>query len=243
MSWHRGPMCAFDLETTGVDVETDRVVTASIVHIQPGFSPEVVTHVINPGIPVPEAAAAVHGYTTDRVQAEGGDPVELLELVVDELAVTLAQGTPVVGMNLVFDTTILDRDCRRNGVTPLSDRCHIAPVVDVRVLDKQVDRYRKGGRKLTDLCHTYDVRIDGAHDSAHDALAAARVAWRIAQKHPEIGAMTLPELHTAQIGWASEQATSFTAYLDRSGKPSHGVYPDWPIRLAPAPVEQTSLTG
>jgi hypothetical protein len=102
-------------------------------------------------------------------------------------------GCPVVGFNLCYDLTLLDRELRRHGRPPLEP----GYVIDAFVLDKHVS-YRRGPRKLVDQCQHYGVRIDGAHDAAADALAAARVAWRIAQRYPTVSGKTLPELHDAQ---------------------------------------------
>lgn len=228
--WHTGPMVGFDTETTGIDVEQDRIVTASLVHIRPGQPVERDAHMVAVDIDIPEQATAVHGITTDRARATGRPAADVLAEVVDVLDVTLTAGTPVVTMNGVYDLTILDRECRRWGVRPLSDRVPVAPVIDVRVLDKVVDRYRKGGRKLTDLCATYQVRIEEAHDSTWDALAACRVAWRICQRNPQIAGMDLHDLHRAQIGWHAEQQQSFAAYRRRIGQPVSDTDGAWPLR-------------
>jgi DNA polymerase-3 subunit epsilon len=59
--WHKASMIGFDLETTGVNVEQDRIITACLALIRPGHDTEVRSTVINPGIPVPDEAANVHG--------------------------------------------------------------------------------------------------------------------------------------------------------------------------------------
>jgi len=213
--WHTGPMVAADTETTGIAVETDRVVTAALIRID-GPTVEPLSWLINPGVDIPEAATAVHGITTERARADGKPPADCRDQVAGELALALTRGVPIVGMNVPYDLTLLDLDCRRHGVPTVEDRLDgrpLAPVIDVMVLDKAVDRYRRGGRKLTDLCAHYRVRIDGAHDSSHDALAAARVAWAIATRYPQIAAMDLADLHAAQVSWAAEQADSFRRYL------------------------------
>lgn len=108
---------------------------------------------------------------------------------------------------------------------------------DIRTLDKIVDRYRKGSRKLADACTHYGVRIDGAHDASHDALAAARILYKIASGSPGLAAMPLPDLHQMQVRAKAEQAASFRAYLKRQGDPADGVRGEWPI--IPASTEET----
>lgn len=188
--WFASPMFGLDFETTGVDVEQDRIVTAALVEIGPdGAKPS--HFVIDPGIEVPEAAAHIHGWTTDRVRAEGGKPVELLEVVAECLAQSMRAGVPTVGMNLSYDFTILDRELRRYGLVTLPERLGgpIRPVVDVYVLDKQIS-WRKGSRKLVDMAAHYGVELgDGAHDAVADTLAAARIAYKIGRGDERVGSM------------------------------------------------------
>jgi DNA polymerase III subunit epsilon len=242
VSFHLGSMVAYDCETTGVDVEHDRIVTAALVTITPGEAPDVWSTVINPGVPVPDAAAEVHGWTTERVQVEGKDSAGELEWIAQALTAAFGKGTPVVIANAPFDLTILDRELRRHNLPTLDDRLNglpLAPVIDVMCVDKALDRYRKGGRKLVDLCGHYGVRIDDAHQAAADATAAARVAYRLGQRgqqaladpltvadmygdrrYPKelarawqtFGQMSLPELHVAQVGWYRDQAEGLAQF-------------------------------
>jgi DNA polymerase III subunit epsilon len=236
--WHKASMIGFDLETSGVNLETDRIVTACVALIRPDVDVEVRATVVNPGIAVPDEAAKIHGYTTERVQAEGKDPATEIDWVTADLASAIKAGIPIVGMNCVFDLTILDREARRLGLPTLEDRIGgpVTPVVDVYTIDRALDRYRRGSRKLTNLCEHYGVRLDGAHDATFDALAAARVAWRIGQRshmapaelralyadrrYPDrivkdwlaFSQLTLEQLHTAQVSWFAEQAEGLTQW-------------------------------
>ena len=73
--WHRGRLVAFDLETTGVDVETARIVTAAVVRIDVAARTSHPTEwLVDPGIEIPAEASAIHGVTTERARAEGVDP-------------------------------------------------------------------------------------------------------------------------------------------------------------------------
>jgi DNA polymerase-3 subunit epsilon len=127
-----------------------------------------------------------------------------------------------------YDLTVITRELARHAISPL----RIGYVVDPFVLDKQVDKYRKGKRTLTALCDVYRCRIDGAHDSAHDALAAARVAYRIAQLFPaSIGRAELEELHRLQIIWFAEQAAGLEAHF-RKTDPNARCSREWPVRTA-----------
>lgn len=237
MTWFDGSRwCAFDTETTGKDPHEARLVTACVAFVGGGEPPEVMSWVADAGVDVPDEAAQVHGYTTDRVQAEGKPLVDVLPDVVGHLTAATAAGIPLVAFNAAYDNTVLDRETRRLGLVPFADTLTHAVVLDPLVIDKRVDRYRKGSRKLADCCTHYQVVLDGAHDAAYDALAAARVLYRIGQRatmptrkvralyadrrYPDsvarmfadLGGMTAAELHTAQVGWYAEQAVGLATY-------------------------------
>lgn len=231
--WFNGRLCGFDLESTGVDVEVDRIVTACVVQCGGGHPTESGTWLADPGVEIPEGAAAVHGITTEQARAEGLPAAEVVEQVVAALAEVVLAGVPLVAMNAAFDLTMLDREARRHGVQPLVDTVgDDLRVIDPRVLDKKIDRYRRGGRKLEDLCRTYQVRLDGAHSADADAIAACRVAWRIGQKEPSIGSASLDFLHEKQIDWAREQAEGLADYFRRTPGKEHQsdtVRTEWPL--------------
>lgn len=231
MSWHLGRLCGFDLETTGTDPDTDRVVTSCVVQVGGGRDTDLTTWLANPGVDIPDGAAAVHGVTTERARAEGRPAAEVVAEVADALASAVADGVPVVAMNARFDLTMLDRECSRYGVPSLFGRGLNPIVIDPLVLDKQVDRYRRGGRKLSDLCAHYRVALESAHTAEADAVAACRVAWRIAEVYKALQGISLGELHSAQVGWARQQAESLAEYFARTSGPEKAasVRPEWPF--------------
>lgn len=228
MTWTSRPIVAFDLETTGVDPEQDRIVSASTVRMVRGEQPEVTTLLVNPGIPIPASASAIHGIT-DADVADALVAAEAVRRIVAVLAQCVEDGTPVVGMNLAYDLTMLDRECRRNGVEGLDhDRL---TAVDALILDKQVDRFRPGGRRLDDLCRHYGVELSNAHSSAADALASANVAIAIVERSPRIAKLEPRDLHRWQIRWAAEQAESFRSWLQRRGDArAADIDGSWPLR-------------
>lgn len=72
MSWISGPLLAFDLETTGTDVETDRIVTAAVVRLEADGSVSAeLTWLLDPGVAIPEQASAIHGISTERAREHG----------------------------------------------------------------------------------------------------------------------------------------------------------------------------
>ncbi|MFD4138324.1 MULTISPECIES: 3'-5' exonuclease [unclassified Streptomyces] len=231
--WFDGPLAAFDTETTGVDVEEDRIVSAAVVvQDTPGGRPRVTRWLVNPGVPVPPGATEVHGLTDDHLQRNGRWPAPVMEEVARSLAEHCAAARPLVVMNAPFDLTILDRELRRHRASSLGRYLQNSPlcVLDPRVLDKHLDRYRKGRRTLTDLCAHYEVVLDGAHDAAADAAAALEVVRAVGRRFASrLERLSPAELHTLQAVWHAAQARGLQAWFARSGTPEV-VDPAWPLR-------------
>jgi DNA polymerase-3 subunit epsilon len=232
MTWHGEPLVAFDLETTGTDIERDRIVTAALVRLEPdGRVGEERTWLLDPGISIPEQASAIHGISTARARAHGVAAAPAVEEITEAVAGVFRSGIPLVVMNARYDLSLLDRECRRYGIEPLSARLGVepAPVIDPLVLDKHADQYRKGRRTLQALCAHYGVELEDAHNARADAVAAARAARRMGERHPSIGAVSLTDLHELQVRAAAEQSASFQSYLRRTSDPSAYIEPAWPL--------------
>ncbi|MFJ4900104.1 3'-5' exonuclease [Streptomyces sp. NPDC088727] len=231
--WYEGPLAAFDTETTGVDVEGDRIVSAAlVVQDSAGGRMRVTRWLVNPGVPVPAGATEIHGLTDDHLQRNGRWPAPVVEEIARALAEQSAAGRPLVVMNAPFDLTLLDRELKRHRASSLAGYLGNASlcVLDPRVLDKHLDRYRKGRRTLTDLCELYGVVLDGAHDAAADASASLELVRAVARRFAtRLERLTPAELHTLQAGWHAAQARGLQAWFTKSGTPET-VDPAWPLR-------------
>jgi DNA polymerase-3 subunit epsilon len=231
----------FDTETTGPDPEQDRIVTAALVVRGGGKPDQVFTWLINPGVDIPAEATEVHGITTEKAQADGADPKVALEEIADMLARTLTYGMPVVAFNLSFDWTILDRDLRRNGLPTMEERLAGQPMpalIDPHVLDKQVDRYRKGSgmRKLQPTADVYGVTITDWHTAEADALAALLIAEAQFERHPWLAQLGAVGLFGAQWAWRAEQQAGLQEWFrtkatpEKGGDPNKVIDGSWPLR-------------
>nr|WP_236571189.1 exonuclease domain-containing protein [Microbacterium hydrocarbonoxydans] len=218
----------FDLETTGVDVETDRIVSAH-VGLLDGEGREIVskTWLVDPGVAIPEGATAIHGITTEHARQNGRPTVFAVAEIVAALRSLLMQGVPVVAYNASYDFSLLAQEARRCGIAPLVDP---QPIIDPLVIDKAYDRYRPGKRTLAVVAALYAVSLEAAHDASADAVAAGRIAQALARQFalPE----SLTDLHTRQIGWARSQAASLTEYFISVGRldPEERLDGSWPVR-------------
>ena len=232
MAWYQEPLIGFDLETTGTDIETDRIVTAAVVRLEPdGAVSAERTWLLDPGVAIPEQASQIHGISTRHAREHGVSASSAIEEITQAVAEVLHSGTPLVVMNARYDLSLLDRECQRYGLQSLSERLGVlpSPVIDPLVIDKHVDRYRKGKRALHALCAHYGVSLEDAHNAKADAVAAARVVRRMGEKHQPVGAMALADLHDLQIRAAAAQSASLQAYLRRTTNPTAVVEPAWPV--------------
>jgi DNA polymerase-3 subunit epsilon len=181
---------------------------------------------------VPAEATAVHGLTEEHLQHNGRWPAPVMYEIAQALAEQAHAGRPLVVMNAPFDLTMLDRELRRHRASALGRWFESAPlsVLDPRVLDKHLDRYRKGRRTLTDLCAHYGVALEGAHDAAADAVAALEVTRAVGRRFASRLERLAPgELHTLQAVWHAAQARGLQAWFARSGV-DEAVDPAWPLR-------------
>jgi DNA polymerase-3 subunit epsilon len=217
----------FDLETTGIDTETSRIVSAYVGVVDAEGQPKGVSWLADPGVEIPAGASAVHGITTERAQSEGRPAAEVVAEIVAVIRALLDQEVPLVVYNAAYDLTLLNRECLRYGIRPLTDP---TPVVDPLVIDRAMDRYRKGKRTLEAAAEFYGVELMDAHDAEADAVAAGRVAQAIARKYSDTLGDDVVMVHTNQVSWAADSASSFQEYMRRTKDPDFVADGLWPER-------------
>ena len=240
MSWHAGRLAAFDIETTGTDTENDRIVTAAVSVVGGGEATISTNWLVDPGIPIPAEATAVHRITNEQARGEGLPADQAVFEITEHLAELVMAGIPIIAFNARFDLTILDREARRYGQETLCDLIggpEALLVVDPYVLDKNFNKFRKGRRTLSILCESYGIPLDDAHAADADALAAARLAWKLCHTQAELQAYDLAGLHLAQVAWALEQAESLQEYFATQGRPER-IEGQWPMVEYAAVIEQ-----
>ena len=232
----------WDTETTGPNPVEDRIVTAAIV-VRGGGHPDITySYLLDPGVPIPAEATAVHGVTTEQAQSEGWEPKAALEEIASLLAQAIAYGMPVVAFNQSFDWSILHYDLERHGLATVLDRVGAGPLplVDPHVIDKQCDRYVKGSgqRKLKPTAGRYGVELADWHTAEADTLAALLIAEAQFARYPQLDAMGPQQLYAAQKAWRAEQSADLQQYFrtapaDRGGDPNKVIDGSWPLIPAP----------
>lgn len=257
MSWHTSRLLALDTESTGVDVDTARIVTAAAIHVGGGQTTDTTSWLSDvDGEDIPAAATAIHGVDTAAAHADGTPAGEVVEELLAVLTGAVAARTPVVGHNVVYDLTLIDREARRHHGHGLDGAFDLEQlrVIDTRVLDQQVLPRRRrvspkqGPRQLITLAQVYNLGWDpkAAHGSTYDALMAARIAYRIGslvqmprearpefefgrfQQFDQLAGLDLDGLHAAQVVWAAEQAAGLEQFF-REKDPAAYVERAWPL--------------
>lgn len=222
--WSRGPLLGFDTETTGLDVESDRIVTAALVLRSPGGGSTVWTWLLATGVEIPAEATAIHGITTAHARMHGREPLGALEEIAAILVAQVRDGVPLVAYNASFDLTLLDVELARHGLPTVPQRLGrpVSPVLDPLVLDRWLDGTRAGKRRLGDLCALYGIEGDGdLHTADVDVLATLDVLDAQLAAHPHLRSVALDALHAAQSGahraWAERVNAERAAEAD--GRP------------------------
>lgn len=154
------PLVVFDLETTGLDTETDRIVEISLVQLAAAGDVETWTQIVNPGVSIPPDASRVHGIT-DAMVADARP----FAAFAPELALRL-NGMPLVGYNgASFDVPLLAAEMERAGVafTP-------GPVIDPMLIWKKLE-----GRSLAAALHRFaGEQLEEAHSAEADTIACLK---------------------------------------------------------------------
>ncbi|MEO7082588.1 MAG: 3'-5' exonuclease, partial [Flavobacteriales bacterium] len=149
------PLAVFDLETTGIRIGHDRIVQIGIVRMMPDGTREKWQSLVNPEMPIPAEASAVHGIT----DADVSDAPVLAELA-EELLQQL-QGCDLCGFNVLrFDLPFLSEELYRVGVAWDNS--------SLRVIDALRIFHHFERRDLTAAARFY---LDRDHSGAHNALA------------------------------------------------------------------------
>lgn len=215
--WFQGEWLGFDTETTGVNPERDRIATASLIRRADGQN-QVRNWVVNPGVPMPPGASAVNGLTDAYLEEHGEQPAVALDEIACELADAMGRGIPAVGFNVSFDFGILENELMRYQLPTIRQRLggKLVPIIDPLVLDRALDRYRKGKRKLASVCEAYKLGTDcDFHQADSDVAATLDLLEAIIRRFPQLQQMDLTQLHEFQVESYRVWAENFNAFMSQ----------------------------
>lgn len=159
----RKPIVFFDLETTGVDITHDRIVEISLIKVMPSGEEIEKTRRVNPGIPIPPEATAVH-HITDADVAEEPTFRQIAKSLAAELT-----GCDLAGFNSNrFDIPMLDQEFQRAGVK--------FDFSKARLVDVQTIFHKKEQRTLVAAYRFYCGKdLEQAHSANADTRATLEV--------------------------------------------------------------------
>src|SRR4026209_2189877 len=169
------PIASIDLETTGVNPGTDRIVEIGILKVLPDGTRNVKRKLINPEIPIPKTASDVHGITDEMVQN-----APTFKQVAHELKQML-DGCDIAGYNSNrFDIPLMMEEFLRAQVEfDMKGR----KLVDVQKIFHQMDQ-----RTLSAAYRFYcNKNLDGAHSAEVDATATHEILIAQIEKYPTLG--------------------------------------------------------
>ena len=168
------PIVFFDLETTGINIGTDKIVEISILKVFPNGNKESKTWLVNPEIEIPKNASDIHGITNEKVVTEPTFK-ELASKVSEMIA-----GCDLAGFNSNrFDIPLLAEELMRAGIDfDMNDR---------KAIDVQVIFHKKEQRTLSAGYQFYcGKELEGAHGAEADTNATYEILLAQLDKYEDI---------------------------------------------------------
>ena len=169
------PICFLDLETTGINVSTDKIVEIALVKISADGSKIVKRKLINPEMPIPKASSDIHGITDDMVK-----DAPTFKQVANEVK-QFIEGADLAGYNSNrFDIPMLNEEFLRAGVP--------VDIESRKLLDVQKVFHMMEQRTLTAAYKFYcHKNLEDAHSAEADAVATWEILEAQLEKYPQIG--------------------------------------------------------
>lgn len=197
--WAAGRIAVIDFETTGLSPETDRIVEIGIACFDNGALSHLKHWLVNPGMPIPEQARAVHGIGDTEV---AGAPT--FEQIAVELVECLKGHVPVA-YNAAFDRAFLHAELERAGFDIRGPELAPACAAGVEWIDPLVwtrELYRDdSSRKLSDIAARLGIALERAHRAASDAETTGRIVLALVDRMPA----TYAEIIGLQVQYAARQ--------------------------------------
>ncbi len=168
------PLCVFDLETTGINVGKDRIVEICILKVNPDASRESKTWRINPEMPIPKEASAVHGIFDEDVKD----------------APTFKEISPKI-MEMISKCDLGGFNSNRFDVPLLAEELLRAELdfdlSKFRLVDAQTIYHKMEPRNLSAAYRFYcDRTLENAHSAEADVMATFEVLDAQVGKYTEL---------------------------------------------------------
>jgi len=176
----RLPVMVLDTETTGLDVNRDRVVSIGGVRLVGGhlYRATNFDRLVNPGVAIPPRSTAIHGITDPMVADAPAFP-EVYAALEEILA-----GTVVVGHQIAFDLAMLRAECARHGCAWSEP-----PWLDTLLLSTAL-LPELNTASLDAVASELGVSIHGRHTALGDSLVTAEVFASLVPRLADQGVTT-----------------------------------------------------
>ncbi len=170
----KNPLVIFDLETTGTNIVTDRIVEISYLKVYPNGREESKTILINPEIPIPEFVSAIHGIY-DKDVADCPTFKEVAKEIMRDI-----EGCDLAGFNSNrFDIPLLAEELLRADLD--------VDLMRRKFVDVQVIFHKMEQRTLSAAYKFYcDKDLTDAHSAEADTLATYEVLQAQLDRYPEL---------------------------------------------------------
>lgn len=167
------PLAFFDLETTGINVASDRIVEIAVLKVMPNGTKEILTKRIHPGMPIPLSSSLIHGIYDEDIANEPA-----FKDVAEEIAAFIGEADLAGYNSNKFDIPVLLEEFLRAGVDfDMSDR----KFVDVQNIFHQMEQ-----RTLKAAYQFYcGKQIENAHSAEADILATYEVLLSQIEKYAD----------------------------------------------------------
>ena len=210
--WQEMTLVGLDTETTGLDVNQDRVFEVGLVTFEAGQEVHRFSPLLNPERPMAPEASAKTGVKNEDL----ADKPRFAD-VVDEF-VSRINDKVLVGYNIIgFDLPILESEMKRMGRT-----LPACPIVDALVLARGL--VKSGRHTLTDMVRHFGITMETAHRATADADAVVRLLYAMAPNLPP----ELSDLIRLQAQWGDEQRARRASWRQRPDDAAE------PVVVAPA---------
>jgi DNA polymerase-3 subunit epsilon len=168
------PICFFDLETTGIDIGTDRIVEISIFKVFPNGNKESKTWLVNPTIPIPYETTLVHGITNEKIANE-----PTFSQLASQIY-NMIKDSDLAGFNSDrFDIPLLAEELLRAGVDfDMKNRVS----VDIQTIFHKMEE-----RTLSAAFKFYTGNsLENAHSAEADTMATYEILKAQLDRYPDL---------------------------------------------------------
>ena len=197
--------CAIDVETTGLDPENDRIVSAGLVRITIAVNEnfadgETMEVMVNPGVSIPRRASDVHGIY-DRDVKDHASFEKVAQQVRDFIG-----NRVLVGHNVSFDTAFLSASFKRAGLKSLHRNRSICTMLRMKELRGDFGAgYTYTSLDDTALLLGLGGRKRKKHTALEDALLSLRIAGWFLRYEAGVGELSDELLQEAFDLWKTKE--------------------------------------